>query len=115
MEQDSPQKPEGGAFDVVMLAGKTEDGGGTKVVRARPGRVEAGEVRPVKDGQPIVAGEMVHLEPRKDAPALFDVHVVHEAKPTGAKTVHHGPAQVATDDYRDSWERTFGPRDSRLN
>jgi hypothetical protein len=115
MPEDSPQNPGGGAFDVVMLAGKTDDGAGTKVVRARPGRVEAGEVRPVKEGQPIVAGEMVHLEPRKESPALFDVHVVHEAKPAGAKTDHNGPAQVATDDYRESWERTFGPRDSHLN
>ena len=115
MSEDAPQTPEGGAFDVVMLAGKTEDGAGTKVVRARPGRVETGEVRPVKDGTPLVAGELVHLEKRAESPALFDVHVVHEVKPAGAKAPHHGPAQVATDEYRDSWDRTFGTRDTSLN
>ncbi|MGH7296435.1 MAG: hypothetical protein ACRELB_15965 [Polyangiaceae bacterium] len=115
MPDDSPQNPGGGAFDVVMLAGQTEDGAGTRVVRARPGRVEAGEVRPVKDGTPLVAGEVVRLEKRKDAPALFDVHVVHEVKPAGAKAPHGGPAQVATDEYRESWDRTFGTRDTSLN
>lgn len=115
MPDDAPQKKEGGDFDVVMLAGKTDDGDGAKVVRARPGRVETGEVRPLKEGQPLVAGEVVTLEPRKDAPALFNVHVQHTVKPTGQKTDHGGPAQVATPEYRDSWERTFGRPSKQLN
>jgi hypothetical protein len=115
MPDDAPQDNGGGDFDVVMLTGKTEDGDGAKVVRARPGRVETGEVRPMKEGQPIVAGELVTLEPRKDAPALFNVHVQHTVKPAGEKTAHGGPAQVATAEYRDSWERTFGTPSRDLN
>lgn len=115
MPDDAPQKKEGGDFDVVMLAGKTDDGDGAKVVRARPGRVETGEVRPLKEGQPLVAGEVVTLEPRKDAPALFDVHVQHTVKPEGKKTAHSGPAQIATEEYRASWDRIFGSKPSELN
>ncbi|HEY1692172.1 MAG TPA: hypothetical protein VGG39_08415 [Polyangiaceae bacterium] len=115
MPDDAPAKPLEGDYDVVMVAGKTDDGDGAKVVRARPGKVEAGEVRAMKDGQPLVAGEIVRLEPRKDAPQLFNVHVEHTVKPAAAKTAHNGPAQVATDEYRESWERTFGPRRSQLN
>jgi hypothetical protein len=115
MPDDAPAKPLEGDYDVLMATGKTDDGDGTKVVRARPGRVEAGEMRTMKEGQPLVAGEVVTLEQRKDAPQLFNVKVEHTVKPAAAKATHHGPAQVATDEYRDSWERTFGARRSQLN
>jgi hypothetical protein len=98
-----------------MLAGKTDDGEGAQVVRARPGRVEAGEVRPMKEGRPLGSGEVVRLEQRKDAPALFDVHVEHVVKPVTKPTAHNGPPQVATDEYRASWDRTFGPAAKSLN
>jgi hypothetical protein len=120
MSDDAPQKPSGD-FDVVMLNGATEDGQGARVVRARPGRVEAAEVRPMTEGKPLVAGEIVRLEPRPDAPTMFDVHVQHVVKPADARAKtpstdvkgHAGPAQVATDEYRDSWDRTFGERRPR--
>jgi hypothetical protein len=115
MPEDGPQKKDSGGYDVVMVAGRTDDGEGAQVVRARPGRVEAGEVRPIKEGRPLSAGEVVRLEPRQDAPALYDVHVEHVVKPTDAKTAHNGPAQVATEEYRTSWERTFGPPSKQLN
>jgi hypothetical protein len=115
MPEDAPDNKGGADFDVVLVAGKTDDGGGAKVVRARPGRVETGEVRPMKEGMPLVAGEVVRLERRDDAPQLFNVHVEHTVKPAGAKTTHHGPAQVATEDYRESWERTFGRPAKTLN
>lgn len=97
------------SFDVVMLHGATEDGAGAKVLRARPGRLDAGEVRPLREGKPLGAGEIVSLERRRDAPALFDVRVEHKVE---APHNPAGPAQVATPAYRDSWERTFGPRRS---
>ena len=96
------------------MHGATEDGAGAKVLRARPGRVEAGEVRPVAEGRPLApGGEVVRLERREDTPALFDVHVEYKvpdktAPSTDAPSMT-GPAQVATRAYRDSWERTFGP------
>lgn len=110
MADDAPKKspePSGESFDVVMLRGKTDDGGGTRVLRARPGRIEAGEVRPMQEGKPLGSGEIVRLEQRADAPALYDVHVEHELK---APRSLEKPAQVATKAYRESWERTFGRR-----
>jgi hypothetical protein len=115
MEDDAPKKSPAGAspssesFDVVMLRGKTDDGGGTKVLRARPGRIETGEVRPMREGKPLGSGEIVRLEPRADAPALYDVHVEHQLESPRAS---EKPAQVATQQYRESWERTFGRRAS---
>jgi hypothetical protein len=111
MDEDEPKQPES-AFDVVMLHGKTDDGQGARVLRARPGRLEAGEVRPLREGKPMVKGEVVSLSRRKDATALYDVkveHVVDDApQPSSPQKATPGPAQVATRAYRESWERIFG-------
>jgi hypothetical protein len=100
-------------FDVVLVHGSTDDGQGAKVLRGRPGRIEAGEVRPMADGRPMIPGaEVVRLEPRKEAPAFYDVHVEYEVpsrQQAPATARGSGPAQVATAAYRASWERTFGP------
>jgi hypothetical protein len=112
MSAEGPQK-KGDTFDVVLLHGATDDGEGARVLRARPGRIDAGEVRPMTDGRPLAAGgEVVRLERRADAPALFDVHV-ECAIPAPATPVHtppaqDGPPQVATPAYRKNWELTFG-------
>ena len=93
--------------DVVLLQGPTEDGEGIRVVRAREDRLEAGEVRPLKEGKPIPSGEVVKLAPRAAAPQVCDVEVLAK--------VEHGvpgkPAQVATTAYRESWDRIFGGED----
>jgi hypothetical protein len=101
--------------DVVLLAGATKDGKGIHVLRAREDRIEAGEVRPVKEGQAIT-GELVKLTPRDESPELCDVEVLHApaapkpGKPAEGAT-RHGPAQVATKAYRDQWTRVFGGTD----
>jgi hypothetical protein len=115
MPDDAAQKKDGVDFDVVMPRGKTPDGEGTQVLRARPGRIEAGEVRPMREGKPLTAGEVVSLTQRADAPALFDVKVEHVVESPAAKAAHHGPAQVATPEYRESWERVFGAGTRELN
>ena len=108
---DEPVKSKDDPFDVVLMHGATDDGQGARVLRARPGRLDAGEVRPMREGKPLGAGEVVRLERRQDAPALFDVHVEHVVEPQVPAPAHgHGPAQVASPAYRESWERTFGPR-----
>lgn len=101
-------------FDVVLMHSATDDGAGTKVLRARPGRLEAGEVRPVKSGAPLApGGDVVRLSSRPESPALFDVHVECSVpaeathKDEGDTAGRSGPAQVATTAYRESWERTF--------
>lgn len=119
MADDGPkQKPESpdppASFDVVMIHGKTDDGAGAKVLRARPGRIDAGEVRPMQDGKPLGSGEIVRLERRQgsDQTPLYDVHVEHslDAQAPAPARATDKPAQVATREYRDSWERTFGAR-----
>lgn len=122
MTADGPHRDDGDAFDVVLMHGPTEDGEGARVLRARPGRVDTGEVRPMREGRPVTAGgEVVRLERRADAPALFDVRVEYVVPPStaaSAKTTasEGGPPQVATPAYRENWELTFGSRrDTTLN
>jgi hypothetical protein len=110
-----PDDPSAAVEDVVLLHGPTEDGEGARVLRARGERFEAGEVRPMREGAPLAPrSEVVRLTPRRESPALFDVHVEHEVPPVPAETSRPtskaGPPQVATREYRESWERTFGPR-----
>jgi hypothetical protein len=113
----SDQKNVGGeTFDVVLVHGKTTDGEGACVLRARPGKLEAGEVRPLREGRPLPgAGEVVSLSPRPGLPNVHDVKVEYQL-PGAAPAVRQdwdGPAQVATAAYRASWERTFGRRGGR--
>ena len=121
------------SLDVAFLYAPTADGKGARVLRARDGSLESGEVRPVKDGQPINRGEVVKLTPRAGAPCLCDVEVLHAQAPTDSPgqaaasddaaalptgEASAGPAQVATEDYRMNWDRIFGrrlKRDSSLN
>jgi hypothetical protein len=131
MPEEKPKTEE----DVVWLHGPTDDGEGVRVIRSRTGRpLEAGEVRGAKEGKPLMGAELVTLTPRAGAPRLCDVSIVAggkvepeaqgqaqapapapvpapahaEAQETKARAVEHGPAQVATDAYRTSWERIFG-------
>ena len=126
MSDDGPQRKQTDeAFDVVWMRGPTEDGQGARVVRARPGRIDAGEVRPLRSGRPLMSsGEVVRLEQRADAPALYDVHVECEVRSATGETQTRtaapaaqgsGPPQVATRAYRENWELTFGPRGESLN
>jgi hypothetical protein len=69
----------------------------------------------MEHGRPLVPGaQVVALSPRDGSPHVYDVKVEYEAPgrdstgPSPAATAH-GPAQVASRAYRDSWERTFGP------
>jgi hypothetical protein len=109
------QESKGGSRDVALLYAPTEDGKGARILRSRDGNIEAGEIRPVKDGQPL-HGELVKLEPRADTPCICDVRVLHEApRPdssappaTPSPEPAGRPAQVATKDYRLNWDRVFG-------
>ncbi|MCL2723158.1 MAG: hypothetical protein FWD69_01855 [Polyangiaceae bacterium] len=103
-ESSKPSKP---SEDVVVLGPPTSDGQGVHVLRARNEQLEAGELRTLRDGQPIV-GEILSLEPRKDQPRVCDVReswpATRQASPS-----HKGPARVATTAYRAGWDEIFGP------
>jgi len=116
------QQDKGGSRDVALLYAPTDDGKGARILRARDGNIEAGEVRPAKEGQPLQGGELVKLEPRPDAPCVCDVQVLHEARrtdapaPRAAAAASTGrPAQVATEDYRVNWDRVFGSKRAKTD
>jgi len=113
MKKDDPAPRE---EDVLLLHSPTEDGEGIRVLRARENRLETGEVRAMKDGQPLVGGEIVKLAPREGAPQVCDVEVVQKIEPArdGVRDSTK-PAQVATRAYRDSWDRIFGSDEKALN
>lgn len=63
------------------------------------GTPDYGDVVPLKDGQPLLPGGYLVMPDDRG-----DLRVVDLG--------HSGPAQVATEQYRDGWSRTF---DSALN
>jgi hypothetical protein len=94
--------------DVALIHGKTPDGEGLRILRKREDRLELGAVRPLKEGMPIT-GEVVTLTPRPEFPLLCDVKVELAARSSAdvAAPPRHGPAQVATDRYRENWDRIW--------
>lgn len=105
-----PPKPQ--EKDVVLLGPPTADGSGVHVLRARNEQLEAGELRTLKEGKPVV-GEIVSLEPRPDNPRVCDVKESY--RPASASLPKKGPAQVATKEYRDNWDEVFGDKKRELN
>ena len=95
--------------DVALIGGKTPDGEGLNILRRRKDRIEFGAVHPLKHGVPIT-GEVVTLTPRQDLPMVCDVKVElaapSEATDVGAPA-HKGPAQVASESYRENWDRIW--------
>ena len=93
------------ARDVAFLHSPTEDGKGVRIVRAREGGIQIGEVRALEEGQPI-QGEVVTLTPREGSPRLCDVDVQYAPPPRSG-----GPAQVASASYRANWGAIFDSGD----
>jgi hypothetical protein len=96
--------------DVALVHRITPDGA-VHVIRRRGDTLEAGALQPLAEGAPI-HGEVVSLRPRENCPLLCDVDVLY-TPPAAAKAPEapaprpvrrKGPAQVATDVYRDNWD-----------
>jgi hypothetical protein len=100
-----PAAPPAEPRDVLFVYGK-DDTGNYGVIRKREDQVELGRLCEAKEGQPI-HGELVNLRPRPEHAQLFDVDVVHDARPSESRS---GPPQVATTAYRENWDRVFGAR-----
>jgi hypothetical protein len=98
-----------GRPDVVVLGPPTADGEGVHVLRARDERLETGELRNLEEGRPIT-GEIVTLSPRKDNPRVCDVTDSYTPPHALAPAKAKGPAQVATQAYRDNWDEVFAQR-----
>jgi hypothetical protein len=106
--------PSNSTEDVAVVCGKSEDGAGLRILRKRADRVEVGEIRPLEHGKPL-GGEVVRLRQRGDSP-VFDVQVQVPApaasalSPTHSTPTHSGPAQVATEQYRQNWDAIWSDR-----
>jgi hypothetical protein len=94
----------------VLIVGPETEGGGNAVLRRRDERVELGELRAIREGQPLGSGEMVRLKKRDEHPRLFDVEVLADLREAEARGA--GPPQVATEAYRTGWELIFGDGDT---
>jgi hypothetical protein len=96
--------------DIVLFHSRTEDGQGLRALRSRPGRLESAEIRPVKQGKPIGAGEVVKLLPRKESPLLWDVDIQYapESSESAEASGHAGPARYSSRAYRNNWSTVFG-------
>ena len=109
--------------DVALIHGVSPDGA-VQVIRRRGDRLEAGALSPLREGAPI-QGEVVSLRPREDCPLLCDVDVHYapaqlqpstapQAKPSSGQAKRRkGPAQVATDTYRDNWDSIWSGKKKR--
>ncbi len=127
--------------DLVLIHGLSEDGESCSVLRKRGNKLEAGVVRPMKEGRPI-EGDVVKLRPIPEVPLLFNVEVQYSsrgeegpAETTDAASkesaeiqepVHaesrekleqgfgrgNRPAMVATEQYRNGWDTIWGRRNS---
>jgi hypothetical protein len=102
-----------GKKDLALVFGPSEDGEGFNVLRKRAGTetIEAGTVRPMREGRAIT-GEVVRMERRKEAPFLFDCETDEELSAPRPAQPHSltGPPQVATDEYRRGWDAVWGSR-----
>src|SRR5262245_32234922 len=97
--------------DLALVYSRADDGDGFKLLRRRDGSedVEAGVLRPLRSGRAI-SGEVVHLAPRPESPLLYDVETDDELSAAPPARQAHGPAQVATDEYRRGWDAIWGAR-----
>ncbi len=100
------------AEDVVLLHSRTQDGQGLRALRARPGsdKIEVAEIRPMREGKPLVGTEVVSLHPRKEMPFVCDVEVQYDGRSGEGSRQGDGPPQVANASYRRNWGRVFGRR-----
>ena len=106
MSKPDDDKP----VDVAVLGNPTDDGEGRRVLRIRDGAAAIGEVRPLRHGRALAPNaEIVTLAPREGQPNVCDVEVAHRVEaPAAPRAAGDGPAQVATEAYRESWDRIFG-------
>jgi hypothetical protein len=131
-------KPKAGARDIAILQGPTEDGQGARLLRFRGDTVTAGEIRPVREGQPLAPfgshgshgplgnkTELVRLKPLHHELPVCEVEVLHASSNPEASAkietdaelesapTRSGPARVSTRRYRRNWSAVFGEKAER--
>jgi hypothetical protein len=112
---ESVESPPG---DVALVVGKDADGLHILRRRSQEAPLEAGLLRPLREGKPIV-GELISLTQRHDLPMIFDVKSELAAsagtpeRPSVERLPVEGPAQVASEAYRKGWDAVWGRRRDR--
>ena len=114
---DAGNPPKAPAGDIALILGKDADGLHILRRRSEEAPIEAGLLRPMREGKPIT-GEVVSLTQRHDLPMVFNVKSEFSTDIEPAeRTAVDGPAQVASDAYRKGWDAVWGnrPRDQSVN
>jgi hypothetical protein len=112
----TPAEPPAG--DIALVLGKDADGLHILRRRSQEAPIEAGLLRPVREGKPIV-GEVISLTQRPDLPMVFDVKSEFKPDsgpsegPVADRLSPDGPAQVASEAYRKGWDAVWGRRRDR--
>jgi hypothetical protein len=108
---ESKPEPGNSAPDFAILGGPTEDGEGTHLVRIRDGAISAGEIRPVKEGEPVTHRELVRLHPLDPERRVMRVETLHAPAPSPPQnTSLSRPARVSNDRYRKNYDAIFDPK-----
>jgi hypothetical protein len=111
----SPSKPRTKPKDLAILGGPTEDGLGARIVRIRDGNLSAGEIRPVKEGEPVTHNELVRLRPLDAEQRVCEVEVLHAPQASNSDTPISRRARVSTASYRKNWSAIFEAKHKRRN
>jgi hypothetical protein len=99
--------------DFAILGGPTEDGQGAHLLRIREGSVSAGEIRPVREGEPITHKELVRLHPVDAERRICRVETLHEPPEAPLPSSGSGPARVSNERYRKNWDKIFDSNGTR--
>lgn len=109
------EEPKAPSKDAILIHGVSEDGAKMAVLRAREDRVEAGIISAVKEGEPVT-GELIKLTPRPEFPLVCDVETqlprgaINATGGSDTRATRGGPAQVATEAYRENWDAIWKPK-----
>ena len=79
-------------------------------LRAREEKIETGELRALAGRPSRSPARLSRSSPRKDNPRVCDVTDSYQPPAHHKAHRHKGPANVATEAYRDGWDEVFGKK-----
>ena len=93
--------------DLGIIVGENEDGS-LRMIRKDPeGGISCGDVRPAKNGKPLMgSSELISMDPTENL-GEYEITQIYSPnpRPAGSKGTSSGPAQVATEAYRDNYDK----------
>lgn len=73
-------------------------------------QTEVAMTRIAKEGDNLNGSRVIFGRPEGNVVHIVDELDLRGGEPATHRTTQSGPAQVATDEYRDGWDRIFGQR-----